>query len=161
MGVSSSDYRTSKFTLKDQEAVDHIKHLVELLEDEENLYSGYYFDEGYNDQICKTIQYLFNERVKKKKEGNAIQEVYKLLMNSAYGKLIMKAITEETKFIKEPLAPKKERLVETREDLNVSAESNSEAPKVKSQPYRAEAKTGRNDPCPCGSGKKYKTCHGR
>jgi preprotein translocase subunit SecA len=26
---------------------------------------------------------------------------------------------------------------------------------------RAEAKVGRNDPCPCGSGKKYKKCHGR
>jgi uncharacterized protein YecA (UPF0149 family) len=23
------------------------------------------------------------------------------------------------------------------------------------------AKAGRNDPCPCGSGKKYKKCHGR
>jgi uncharacterized protein YecA (UPF0149 family) len=23
------------------------------------------------------------------------------------------------------------------------------------------AKVGRNDPCPCGSGKKYKKCHGR
>ncbi|MDR0452686.1 MAG: DnaJ domain-containing protein [Treponema sp.] len=26
---------------------------------------------------------------------------------------------------------------------------------------RAEPKVGRNDPCPCGSGKKYKHCHGR
>ncbi|MFA9430092.1 preprotein translocase subunit SecA [Egicoccus sp. AB-alg2] len=26
--------------------------------------------------------------------------------------------------------------------------------------YRAETKVGRNDPCPCGSGKKYKKCHG-
>jgi hypothetical protein len=26
---------------------------------------------------------------------------------------------------------------------------------------RTEPKTGRNDPCPCGSGKKYKHCHGR
>jgi preprotein translocase subunit SecA len=25
---------------------------------------------------------------------------------------------------------------------------------------RREAKVGRNDPCPCGSGKKYKKCHG-
>ena len=25
---------------------------------------------------------------------------------------------------------------------------------------RAEKKVGRNDPCPCGSGKKYKKCHG-
>ena len=29
------------------------------------------------------------------------------------------------------------------------------------QPMRAEAKIGRNDPCPCGSGKKYKHCHGK
>ena len=28
------------------------------------------------------------------------------------------------------------------------------------QPVRREAKVGRNDPCPCGSGKKYKYCHG-
>jgi preprotein translocase subunit SecA len=27
-------------------------------------------------------------------------------------------------------------------------------------PVRVEQKIGRNDPCPCGSGKKYKNCHG-
>jgi preprotein translocase subunit SecA len=27
-------------------------------------------------------------------------------------------------------------------------------------PIRVEQKIGRNDPCPCGSGKKYKNCHG-
>ena len=32
----------------------------------------------------------------------------------------------------------------------------AEAPK----PVKAGAKVGRNDPCPCGSGKKYKKCHG-
>jgi preprotein translocase subunit SecA len=32
----------------------------------------------------------------------------------------------------------------------------AEAPR----PVRAAAKVGRNDPCPCGSGKKYKKCHG-
>ncbi len=31
----------------------------------------------------------------------------------------------------------------------------------KPEPYRAEKKIGRNDPCPCGSGKKYKNCHGK
>ncbi len=30
----------------------------------------------------------------------------------------------------------------------------------KTQPIRNEVKIGRNDPCPCGSGKKYKACHG-
>jgi len=28
-------------------------------------------------------------------------------------------------------------------------------------PVRGEKEPGRNDPCPCGSGKKYKKCHGR
>jgi preprotein translocase subunit SecA len=28
------------------------------------------------------------------------------------------------------------------------------------EPIRVEKKVGRNDPCPCGSGKKYKNCHG-
>ncbi|MGD0339791.1 MAG: preprotein translocase subunit SecA [Bacteroidota bacterium] len=31
----------------------------------------------------------------------------------------------------------------------------------KQQPVRVDEKIGRNDPCPCGSGKKYKNCHGR
>lgn len=31
---------------------------------------------------------------------------------------------------------------------------------VKVQPIKAGPKVGRNDPCPCGSGKKYKNCHG-
>jgi len=31
----------------------------------------------------------------------------------------------------------------------------------KTQPIHVEKKIGRNDPCPCGSGKKYKNCHGR
>jgi preprotein translocase subunit SecA len=29
------------------------------------------------------------------------------------------------------------------------------------EPVRADPKVGRNDPCPCGSGKKYKHCHGQ
>ena len=34
-------------------------------------------------------------------------------------------------------------------------------PRGKAEPIRnEEPKTGRNDPCPCGSGKKYKKCHG-
>ncbi|MBQ3690033.1 MAG: preprotein translocase subunit SecA [Bacteroidales bacterium] len=37
-----------------------------------------------------------------------------------------------------------------------------ERPQQKVQPIvRGEKKVGRNDPCPCGSGKKYKNCHGK
>ena len=32
---------------------------------------------------------------------------------------------------------------------------------VKRTPVNSGPKIGRNDPCPCGSGKKYKSCHGR
>jgi preprotein translocase subunit SecA len=35
----------------------------------------------------------------------------------------------------------------------------AEAPKQR--PVRVGQKVGRNDPCPCGSGKKYKQCHGK
>ncbi len=36
-----------------------------------------------------------------------------------------------------------------------------QAEKQKPMPMQAEKKIGRNDPCPCGSGKKYKACHGK
>ena len=32
---------------------------------------------------------------------------------------------------------------------------------VTREPIRSEKRVGRNDPCPCGSGKKYKNCHGQ
>ena len=35
------------------------------------------------------------------------------------------------------------------------------APQHRPEPIKAAPKIGRNDPCPCGSGKKYKNCHGR
>jgi preprotein translocase subunit SecA len=38
---------------------------------------------------------------------------------------------------------------------NLGGEAKSNAP------VRVEKKVGRNDPCPCGSGKKYKNCHGK
>ncbi len=42
-----------------------------------------------------------------------------------------------------------------------SSSSSSDKPKGKKQPVRTEKKVGRNDPCPCGSGKKYKNCCGK
>ena len=35
----------------------------------------------------------------------------------------------------------------------------AQAPRPAAQPVRAMPRVGRNDPCPCGSGKKYKKCH--
>ena len=39
--------------------------------------------------------------------------------------------------------------------------TNSPEAPAKIQPRRVEEKVGRNDPCPCGSGKKYKKCCGK
>jgi len=41
-----------------------------------------------------------------------------------------------------------------------SANQQTQREEIKVQPVRVEKKIGRNDPCPCGSGKKYKNCHG-
>ncbi len=46
----------------------------------------------------------------------------------------------------------------SREETQLSTNSTQEQ---KRQPVHVEKKVGRNDPCPCGSGKKYKNCHGR
>ena len=46
-------------------------------------------------------------------------------------------------------------------DLNeLGRKSNAKKSGRASLPAEAAAKAGRNDPCPCGSGKKYKKCHG-
>jgi len=58
-----------------------------------------------------------------------------------------------------------QKLQATKADANAPAQENSQQPQrpqqPKVQPVRAERKIGRNDPCPCGSGKKYKNCHGK
>ncbi|MDD3478125.1 MAG: preprotein translocase subunit SecA [Candidatus Izemoplasmatales bacterium] len=43
----------------------------------------------------------------------------------------------------------------------ISTHSGKEDENRKKQPKKVTEKVGRNDPCPCGSGKKYKYCHGR
>ena len=60
---------------------------------------GYYYDEGRNYEFGSLIEEIYETRKKYKKEKNAIQEVYKLIMNSAYGKSILKPIDTETRVI--------------------------------------------------------------
>ena len=43
----------------------------------------------------------------------------------------------------------------------VTGESGADDGSLKKEPIKKEKKPGRNDPCPCGSGKKYKKCCGR
>ena len=53
---------------------------------------------------------------------------------------------------------------ETKQDLNdphQQAAAGRDTREQKREPIRAQKTVGRNDPCPCGSGKKFKNCHGR
>jgi preprotein translocase subunit SecA len=66
-------------------------------------------------------------------------------------------------FLMQPARPEDQakqierRQQQQQKDLQFQAgPAQAEPPK----PVRAAAKVGRNDPCPCGSGKKYKKCHG-
>ena len=47
------------------------------------------------------------------------------------------------------------------ENANRQAMANAGGGPRKVMPAKAAPKVGRNDPCPCGSGKKFKNCHGR
>ena len=53
----------------------------------------------------------------------------------------------------------REKTKDLGEGKHLTAEDGKE--KVKSQPIVKGDQVGRNDPCPCGSGKKYKNCHGQ
>ncbi len=54
----------------------------------------------------------------------------------------------------------KDEIAESRKVQSEVAGRDTREPQ-KAEPVRVEKTVGRNDPCPCGSGKKYKNCHGR
>jgi preprotein translocase subunit SecA len=64
---------------------------------------------------------------------------------------------DQVKEVHQPQRSDSSRLREDRSDI--LGQKTSE-PTV-SGPVKVEKKVGRNDPCPCGSGKKYKACHGK
>jgi preprotein translocase subunit SecA len=103
-----------------------------------------------------------------KKEG---YKLFSEMMSSVQKDTARQLFTFEVQVQKEEAVPElklKEREMVARHGNEVGAGSDQaaevkpgEEPKPKQQTVRrAEAKVGRNDPCPCGSGKKYKKCHG-
>lgn len=76
-----------------------LEDLIQFQKIDFEIIRGYYFDEGFNTNINKTIKFLFSERLRYKQLKNPIQEIYKLIMNSGYGKTIMKEIETEDRFI--------------------------------------------------------------
>lgn len=97
--------------------------------------------------------------------------IYKLESFGLFEKMIIEINRDITSFLLRARLPIGEREVRQtdlpqsdtsklqtgREELQ--ANNPSEPQKI--QPVHVEKKIGRNEPCPCGSGKKYKNCHGR
>jgi hypothetical protein len=72
--------------------------LIEFQQIEFVIKRGYYWTGEKDYQIQTFIKHIFDMRNKYKKEGNPIQLVYKLIMNSAYGKTIQKPIDTKYRF---------------------------------------------------------------
>ena len=81
--------RVDKYTLED---------IIKFQDITFNVVRGYYFNEGYNTKVRDVITTIFNKRLDAKKVKNPIEMVYKLIMNSGYGKSIMKPVETESRF---------------------------------------------------------------
>ncbi len=74
---------------------------------------------------------------------------------------------DEVREARQPQAPQKGLRAGRQNDFDRAAAQQRQAIEQSGQqpqrvmPVHVEKKVGRNDPCPCGSGKKYKNCHGR
>ena len=91
-----------------------------------------------------------------------------LKMNKEIGSFLMKCGLPkpkdgEIKAKEATPAPKSDldKLETSRPDNAGNPAPPNQQEKPKAQPVRVEKKVGRNDLCPCGSGKKYKQCHGK
>lgn len=64
-----------------------------------DIIEGYYYNQGRNNKINEVIKNIYDERKKYKKLKSPLQAVLKLIMNSGYGKSILKPIDTEEKLI--------------------------------------------------------------
>ncbi|BDU51061.1 preprotein translocase subunit SecA [Haliovirga abyssi] len=84
---------------------------------------------------------------------------YKILSSEIYSDMI-KTVKEETTSYLFKIKVEKPDFIERQRVETPMYYNTSEDEEVKKKPIR-KTKVGRNDPCPCGSGKKYKNCCGR
>jgi hypothetical protein len=107
-----------------------LEDVIEFHNIEYEIIDGYYYDEGRNNKLEEVISFVFNERLKMKRQirtdnevfdfdtdkeakakekelkeknikytkGNPLQEIYKLIMNSSYGKCLQKAHPDKLVF---------------------------------------------------------------
>jgi preprotein translocase subunit SecA len=93
-----------------------------------------------------TVKKVFRVQIQKQEEAKAIPAV----AEQKLGELVEKGVADKNEDEAEVQAQTKRGGARTAGEGSVTAPVKRERPKV-----------GRNDPCPCGSGKKYKKCHGK
>jgi preprotein translocase subunit SecA len=99
---------------------------------------------------------------------NMLSEVNKQIASFLFkGKLPAPESKQQAQAAQTPKQQFAKRINESRGELESNPSQPSRAaqqappPREKMEPVRVGPKVGRNDPCPCGSGKKFKACHGR
>jgi preprotein translocase subunit SecA len=121
----------------------------------------------------------------KQSTGNAQYEqkdpllIYKIESFELFGKMLQRInhkvlgllfrtrILDDNKVgeARKPMRKDNPKVIASKEEFNHGSDSQeaveNSAPKIPQNPIRNELKVGRNDACPCGSGKKFKSCHGK
>ena len=110
--MSHTDDEGNREWLVDKDAIG--KHLYcdnTMLEDwvkfhdiDFDIVRGYYYDDGFNNQVNTTIKNLYDSRLELKAKGNPLEKIIKLIMNSSYGRCLMKP--HETKVVSKSIAQK-------------------------------------------------------
>jgi preprotein translocase subunit SecA len=85
-------------------------------------------------------------------------EMYQQMMDSVQTQIVRSLFLVSAAQTSAGQAP---RTTATRRQLSFQVRRGSEPRKSTPQPHRTKEKPGRNDPCWCGSGRKYKNCHWR
>lgn len=75
-----------------------LEDLIKFHKIEFDIIDGYYYNQGRNNKLKEVIDFVFNERLEMKKVKNPLEQIYKLIMNSSYGKTLQKAIDENLVF---------------------------------------------------------------
>jgi preprotein translocase subunit SecA len=112
----------------------------------------------------ETVRYLYNVQVQMEGNPPAGGPPLVAAQRPAPARPFAAAASAAARVNDEPAAPlpafaremERKQQRQEKEMQYQSGAAQAEPPK----PVRAGAKVGRNDPCPCGSGKKYKKCHG-
>ncbi len=106
----------------------------------------------------------------KKEAYAAFEELMGRIDEDSIGMIFkMKPVTEPTRMPQAQIIAAKQSAVgmgvsagmQDQQSLDDGPVRRAEPTEGKQRPIRVDKTPGRNDPCPCGSGKKYKHCHGR